>query len=275
MRDATFLEKTIYTVCDATSSAELTVWGEHCLEVDQWYSMSNISVRQYNNKPYLTTTKDTEFRIINSQDTAVLLPTTSSHSQNCEIIGAQITNTYICPLKHPINMSLSSSKILCEKCKTQFKSTAIQMKTYGNLTMKYTSGKIFTAKIGNNIIGTIVDLKRSRSDDDIVDALLELPEMKVTTHNDFIIKIEPIDTNTITDDRAGPSTPFFQDTDLDQDILQIHTPPHSTHPTATDTSDYAIQDTQTDIETPSPPVQEPKHTNKKLRSVSMQLKTKK
>lgn len=189
MRDGTFLEKNIYTVCDKTSSAELTVWGEHCLEIEQWYSMSNISVRQYTNKTYLTTTKDTEFTIIQSQSTAIFVPTTSSINQNCEIIGAQITNTYICPLKHPITMSLSSSKILCEKCKTQFKSTAIEIKTYGNLTMKSTSGKIFTAKIGNSIIGTLVDLKRSRSDDDIVDSLLELPEIKVTTHNEFIIKI--------------------------------------------------------------------------------------
>jgi len=78
-------------------------------------------------------------------------------------------------------MSLSSSKILCEKCQTQFKSTAIQMKTYGKLTMKSTSGKIFTAKIGNNIISTLIDLKRSRSDDDIVDSLLDLPEISHNT----------------------------------------------------------------------------------------------
>lgn len=163
MRDGTFLSKTIYTVCDPTSSAELTVWGEHFLDIEHWYSMSNISVRQYNNKLYLTTTKDTEFRSIPSQGTANYVLTTTSVTQNCEIIGAQITSTYICPLKHPItNMSLSSLKLVS-------KSTAIEVKTYGNLTLKSTSGNIFRAKIGHGIISALVDVKRSRSDGDIVD----------------------------------------------------------------------------------------------------------
>lgn len=35
--------------------------------------------------------------------------------------------------------------------------------------------------------------------------MLKLPEMQVTTHNDFIIRIEPIETETT--ERAGPSKP--------------------------------------------------------------------
>lgn len=76
------------------------------------------------------------------------------------------------------------------------------------------------------------------------------------------------------DERAGPSTPCFEDKDFDQDLLQIYTPPHTTHPTPTDTSPYAIEDTQIETEPPSntPLVQEPKRVNKKLRSVGIQLK---
>jgi len=57
MRDGTFQEKNIYRVCDIIICG-LTVWGEHCLDSEQWYSVSNISVRQYTNKTYFTTTKD-------------------------------------------------------------------------------------------------------------------------------------------------------------------------------------------------------------------------
>jgi len=44
MRDGTFQEKNIYRVCDIIICG-LTVWGEHCLDSEQWYSVSNISVR--------------------------------------------------------------------------------------------------------------------------------------------------------------------------------------------------------------------------------------
>jgi len=88
------------------------------------------------------------------------------------------------------------------------------------------------------------------------------------------MKIETQDTKTTTmtdDERAGPSTPSFEDKDFDQNLLQIYTPPHTTHPTPTDTSPYAIEDTQIDTEPPSnteppshtPHVQDSKRANKK------------
>lgn len=49
MKDGTFLEKNIYTVSDKSAAAELTVWWQHCIETGHWYSMNNISVRQYQN----------------------------------------------------------------------------------------------------------------------------------------------------------------------------------------------------------------------------------
>lgn len=160
MKDGTFLVKTIYTVADKTSFAELTVWGEQCVDINKWYSMRNISVEQYNKKQCLSTTKDTEITAISPQGTVFFVPTSTSITDNCEIIGGQIKNTYICPLKHVIdNMSLSSTKILCPKCKTQFKSTAIGIKTCGNLTIKSSSGKILRADMGNSIIETLVDVK--------------------------------------------------------------------------------------------------------------------
>jgi len=62
-----------------------------------------------------------------------------------------------------------------------------------------------------------------------------------------------------------------------------NTPPHTTHPTPTDTSPYAIEDTQIDTEPPSnteppshtPHVQDSKRANKKIRCVGTQLNKKK
>jgi len=59
--------------------------------------------------------------------------------------------------------------------------TTIEVNTYENVTMKSTSGNIFTAKIVNSIMNAFVDLECSTSNEDIVNCLLELPEMKVTT----------------------------------------------------------------------------------------------
>ncbi len=288
MRDGTFLEKTLYTVTDQTSSAEVTVWGEHCINIGQWYSITNISVREFDNKPCLTTTRDTEITPIQSQGTTIFLHSTPNITEDCEIIGAQINSNHICPLKHLIgNMSLTSTKIRCPKCQTTFKSTAIEIKTNGNLTLKSTSGKIFSAKIGNRIIGKVVDVKRCRSDDDIIDALLELPHMTITTHNDFVINIEHInitsldtDMTAITDHdtTAGTHTETFRDTthdvenlECDQAFLEIHTPPHTTHPTRAETSPVAIQETPTDtpIKQPSNSAHVQKQTNKKVCSVQL------
>ncbi len=214
-------------------------------------------------------------------------------TEDCEIIGAQIKNTYICPLKHLIgNMSLTSTKILCPKCQTQFKSTAIEVKINGNLTLKSTAGKIFKANISNRIVQTLVDVKRSRSDDDMVDALLELPQMTVTTHNDFVIKIEckniallvadatAITNNDTTDgtytETVRDTTQDIEDLEFDKTLLQIHTPPHTTHHTPTETSPVAVQETPTDmpIEQPSNSahVKLKKQTNKQLSSVQLKKK---
>lgn len=95
-------------------------------------------ISQWDNiKTCLTTTKDTEIKLIRSQGPALFVLSTSSVTEVCEIIGANITNTYICPLNvdhHFGNLSLSSTKVHCPNCDTHFKSTIIQTKTHGNVT---------------------------------------------------------------------------------------------------------------------------------------------
>ncbi len=240
--------------------------------------MTNISVREFDHKPCLTTTRDTEITAIPSQGTAIFLHSASNITEDSEIIGAQINSNHIFPLKHLIgNMSLTSTKILCPQCQTTFKSTAIEVKTNGNLTLK--SVKMFKAKIGNRIVGKFVDVKCYRSENDIVDALLEY----MTVINIEHMNIASLDTDitviTDHDTTDGTCTETVRDTtqdienlECDQTFLEVHTPPHTTHPTPTETYPVVIQETPTDTPIKQPSNSAHVQVQKQTKVCSVQLK---
>ncbi len=113
---ALFLKKQ-HTIADTTGVVELTVWGpQHNINIESWFYMTNLSLRIFQGKTILSTTKDTTFPI----------ELTTSEHITANIIGAKVNITYICPLKHRLqDMALSYSRVLCHKCNTFYQADVI------------------------------------------------------------------------------------------------------------------------------------------------------
>ncbi len=116
LQDGTFLEKTTYTIADTTGVVELTVWGpQHNINFDSWFYMTNLSLRIFKGKTFLSTTKDTTFSPTPCTNTTFPIELTTSKHITANIIGAKVNITYICPLKHRLqDMALSCSRVLSQ-----------------------------------------------------------------------------------------------------------------------------------------------------------------
>ncbi len=187
LQDGTFLEKTTYTIADTTGVVELTVWGpQHNINFDSWFYMTNLSLRIFKGKTFLSTTKDTTFSPTPCTDTTFPIELTTSKHITANIIGAKVNITYICPLKHRLqDMALSCSRVLCHKCDTFYKADVIILHTHAKLTIQ-TSDDIKTLNIENKIIRSAVQIPKTATIDTIMDSLLDLPTMLVTIHKDSI-----------------------------------------------------------------------------------------
>nr|XP_055049639.1 uncharacterized protein LOC129435227 [Misgurnus anguillicaudatus] len=192
IHDGTFLLNTTSTIADTTASINFTVWNDTDITIGSWYLISNASIRLFNGETTISTTKDTELTPVSCQDETHPLQHTTLETLSADIVGANIDILYLCPQKHKIpNMSLSSTKVQCEKCNTYFKSACITHYTHGTITIK-TATNIRTLHIENNLIRSVVDIPDNANTDNIIDALLALPPVHVTVHKNNLTRITTI-----------------------------------------------------------------------------------
>ncbi|XP_052414648.1 uncharacterized protein si:dkey-249d8.1 isoform X2 [Carassius gibelio] len=215
--DGQSLPKTEYTVADTTDCMRLTVWREHSMTVGEWYSITDVSVREIRGKTSLSTTIDTQIVSIPSQGTAaavqVTSPSTTKDTQivsipsqgtaaavqvptetiRCDILGANIKNVLICPRKHQMkSVTLSSPTLYCISCNTHYKSTAIVMNFSGHLDIKPETGNVMKAKIEDEVIRSALTVNPTASPKDIIKSLIALPPMQITIHKNVIVKMEDV-----------------------------------------------------------------------------------
>ncbi|XP_026122001.1 uncharacterized protein LOC113105099 isoform X2 [Carassius auratus] len=215
--DGQSLPKTEYTVADTTDCMRLTVWREHSMTVGEWYSITDVSVREIRGKTSLSTTIDTQIVSIPSQGTAAAVQVTSpstikdtqivsipsqgtaaavqvlTETIRCDILGANIKNVLICPRKHQMkSVTLSSPTLYCISCNTHYKSTAIVMNFSGHLDIKPETGNVMKAKIEDEVIRSALTVNPTASPKDIIKSLIALPPMQITIHKNVIVKMEDV-----------------------------------------------------------------------------------
>lgn len=184
-----YLPNTVYTVADITGYISLTVWCEEKITVGEWYKITNVSVKQFNGKTILSTTKHTKILNIPSQGTAVDVEV-PMESIKCEIIGVSLNILFICPGKHELmDLILSSPSVYCASCKTHYKTTASIMKISGRLDVKPEMGNIIKARVEDEVIRSAVAVKSDASQNDVIQALMALPPMQMTICNNVIVKM--------------------------------------------------------------------------------------
>ncbi|XP_042601184.1 uncharacterized protein LOC122140673 [Cyprinus carpio] len=195
IRDGTFLQNTYYLIADETAAMDLTVWGESKITVDCWYEISNVSIRTFQDKQFLTTTKDTNFTIVTCQNpTHPVEENTTIQTVTAEIIGATIYILHICPQQHKItNMPLSASRVNCQKCDTFYRSSSITTYTHGSITINTTKG-VQTLNIENHYIESIVSITHDSTTDHIIDTILALPPVNISIYKNNITNISLEDT---------------------------------------------------------------------------------
>ncbi|XP_051567804.1 uncharacterized protein si:dkey-249d8.1 [Myxocyprinus asiaticus] len=190
VRDGRYLPRTTYTVADATAYISLTVWCEHNITIGEWYHITNVSLKQFNDKTSLTTTKDTRILNIPSQGATVTVEV-PTESIKCEIIGANVKIFFICHRKHNLsNITPSSPTVYCPSCKTHYKTSATTMKISVHLDLKPETGDVIQASAEDEVIMPVITVKPNASRDEIIQSLMALPPMQVTICNSVIVKIE-------------------------------------------------------------------------------------
>lgn len=194
--DGSYLPKTEYIVADTTGSISLTVWREHNITVGDWYTITNVSAKEFRGKATLSTTRNTQILNIPSRGTAAAaeVPT---QTIKCDIIGANIKSLIICPHLHELkSVKSSKSTVYCFSCNTYYKTTAIVTKFSGHLNLKAESGKVVKARIEDELIRSVVRVEDAASPQDIIQRLIELPPMQITIRENNIVKIEDVPKNT-------------------------------------------------------------------------------
>lgn len=210
-------------MADTTGVIELTVWGpQHNIKIDSWFNITNLSLRMFQGKNFLSTTKDTTFSATTCTDATFPVQLTTSEHITAHIIGAKVNVTYICPFKHQLkDMALSCSRVLCKKCDTFYKSDVIILHTHAKLTIQ-TTDNIKTLNIENKVIRSAVQIPKTATTDTIMDSLLDLPIMHLTIHNNSITHLaylepsHPETTALITFSPPAQSTSLSTSGDFDE-----------------------------------------------------------
>ncbi|KAG5270751.1 hypothetical protein AALO_G00196240, partial [Alosa alosa] len=121
-RQKVVMKKATYIIADATASVPLTIWGNNLINVDCWYSFSNVSVRRNLGSTVLTTTAETLISTTVEQATTVVFKEDSSEIIRGEIASAEAKVVHVCPKRHEItSVNVDSPITRCEMCKTFWK----------------------------------------------------------------------------------------------------------------------------------------------------------
>lgn len=177
------------------------------ITIGEWHKFTNVSVRQFGGKTTLSSTKQTSILNIPSQGTAVDVEV-PIESLKCDIIGVKLNIMFICPGKHELKDSmLSSSSVYCVLCETLYKTTAIMMKVRGHLNLKPETGDNIKARVEDEVIRSVVDVKPDASQNNIVQALMALPPMQITICKNVIVKMEESSSHTLSPGMESQTSP--------------------------------------------------------------------
>ena len=117
------IQMSTYSVADSTASILLTTWNNMDLSINSWYTLSPVTVKDYNNTITVSTSPSTTAETINRPPRhGVAAPVTdNSEEVTGLIIGAMTTSTITCPKRHPLpNCPPGAPFHMCPTCNQHF-----------------------------------------------------------------------------------------------------------------------------------------------------------
>ena len=133
------IQMSTYSVADSTASILLTTWNNMDLTINNWYTLSPVTVKDYNNTITLSTSPSTTAETMarpRRHSVAAPVPDNSEEVTG-HIIGAMTTSTITCPKRHPLpNCPPGAPFHLCPTCNQHFITAKLRHQWHVALTLE-------------------------------------------------------------------------------------------------------------------------------------------
>lgn len=181
-----------YQIADKTFSMALSVWGDSHVDIGKWYELRNVSVRQFDMKPCLSTTLQTEIKVLEDLGNCFQTVEDEVVTMEGEIVDTEIKESHLCPKFHKMD-AVNTSTLMnrCIKCDAFCKTTKIKSILNGHITIEVNSihQKIM---IDDGHLRELLDLCQNFKDttDDLASRILSHDWLRVQMMDCALVKAE-------------------------------------------------------------------------------------
>lgn len=92
------------------------------MDIGKWYEFQGLSVRRFEGRNTLTTTKNSRMIIVDRSESVVDIEPMDVEVISGLILGTDLEDVCICPQQHVLeDLSLSASRVRCLKCNIFYK----------------------------------------------------------------------------------------------------------------------------------------------------------
>lgn len=148
-----------YDVADKTSGLLLTVWERDILVTGKWYTIKNVSIRQFEGCTCLSTTKQSVLTIVPDLTSDVAKVIDRFKVKEGEVVTAEVKVEYQCPMLHPLTaVNLQTLMTRCPKCAAYCKTSKVTSVLCATVTIQDKSGQMSTFEMDNLVLRELLDV---------------------------------------------------------------------------------------------------------------------
>lgn len=197
-----------YRVADKTYSMALSIWSDGHVDVGKWYEMQNISVRQFNMKPCLSTTLQTEIKVLQDLGNCFQRDEDEVTTIEGDIVDTEIKVSHLCPKLHkmdPVNTTTLMNR--CMKCDSFCKTTKIKSILNGHISIE--SNAVHQKIImDDGHLRELLNLSENFKDttDELASKVLSNDQLRVQMMDRVLVKAEFVKASEGSGASPGPSS---------------------------------------------------------------------
>lgn len=198
-------------MADKTSSMALSVWGDCQVEVGKWYELQNVSVRQFDMKPCISTTLQTAIKVLPDLGTCFQSDEHTITTIEGDIVDTEIKISHLCPKLHKMD-AVNPTTLMnrCIKCDAFCKTTKIKSNLNGHVSIEL-NGVHKKILMDDGQLREVLNLpeKCRDSSDDLATRVLSHDRLRVQMMGRVLVKAEFVDIHESTAAYPGPSTAAY------------------------------------------------------------------
>ncbi|XP_026066284.1 U1 small nuclear ribonucleoprotein C-like [Carassius auratus] len=200
-----------YQVADKTSSMALSVWGDSQVDVGKWYELQNVSVRQFDMKPCISSTLQTEIKVLPDLGNCFQSDEHAIITIEGDIVDTEIKVSHLCPKLHKMD-AVNTTTLMnrCIKCDNCCRFTKCRSNLNGHVSIEV-NGVHKKIIIDDGHLREVLNLSEKFRDttDDLATKVLSHDRLRVQMMGRVLVKAEFVDVSESTAAFPGPSTAAF------------------------------------------------------------------